>query len=182
MAIKTGFITVDYDGSDPLTYKGIKATLTAVSSGTFLKPGQKTEERKTFSELGFDGDREAAVHWLLSEGSISVMGSSTIDHFVMDRVAEKVVLLAPESEPMHGWFGLSRASYLVLQRSLIEGMPDEWQQRLVNLLKEFDDVYDTSQIIGTFLVNARDGRRFVADPYRDYRHPAPLPYKERSEK
>jgi hypothetical protein len=72
--------------------------------------------------------------------------------------------------PMHDWFGLSYASYLVLPRSLIQEMPPEWQQRLVDLLdemgREFPGMDDEYQVL------MRDaGGRFREDPLRGYRRP-----------
>lgn len=44
----------------------------------------------------------------------------------------------PTSEAIHEWFGLSYANYLVMPRSLLQSMPDDWQQRFVGLLHEWD--------------------------------------------
>lgn len=42
------------------------------------------------------------------------------------------------SESIHGYFGLSYANYLVLPRSLLQSMPDEWQRRFVTELRELN--------------------------------------------
>lgn len=82
----------------------------------------------------------------------------------------------PHEEPMHEWFGLSYSSYLVLQRSVIQAMPVEWQHRMVALLEEVEARFDTSHCPPRFSVHARDERgRFVLDPFRDYRRGAPPP-------
>lgn len=47
-----------------------------------------------------------------------------------------------DPEPIHGWFGLSYASWLVLPRVVMEAMPQEWQARMVDLLREIDSTYD----------------------------------------
>lgn len=79
---------------------------------------------------------------------------------------------------MHRWFGLTYSSYLVLPRSLMEGMPHEWQQRMVALLQEARDTYATDAISDNYTVHLRDEQgRFRLDPLADYRYPAPLPYK-----
>lgn len=44
-----------------------------------------------------------------------------------------------EMEAIHGWFGLSYASWLCLPRTLLQSMPVEWQSRFVALLREYDD-------------------------------------------
>lgn len=42
----------------------------------------------------------------------------------------------PPPEPIHEYFALSYASYLVLPRSILQSMPVEWQQKFVGLLGE----------------------------------------------
>lgn len=44
----------------------------------------------------------------------------------------------PPAEPIHNWFSLSYASWLTLPRSVLQTMPDEWQERLVTCLRELD--------------------------------------------
>lgn len=44
-----------------------------------------------------------------------------------------------EREAIHEWFSLSYASFLVLPRTLLQSMPDEWQGQFVALLREYDD-------------------------------------------
>lgn len=76
--------------------------------------------------------------------------------------------------PVHGWFGLTYSSYLVVQRSLLEAMPLAWQRKFVALLKEIGEEFDTDdeRIKGSFWVRACDiSGTFVKDPLRDYRHP-----------
>jgi hypothetical protein len=40
------------------------------------------------------------------------------------------------TEAIHGFFGLSYSTYLVLHRSLLQSMPDEWQNEFVALLNQ----------------------------------------------
>ncbi|WP_175795957.1 hypothetical protein [Burkholderia anthina] len=79
---------------------------------------------------------------------------------------------------MHEWFGLTYASYLVIPRTLLQGMPEEWQAKFAALLDECRETYDSSRIADNYRVNLVDGGRFVRDPLRDYRHPPALPYRE----
>jgi len=51
------------------------------------------------------------------------------------RVARKAVV-SPSIEPVHGWFGLTYANYLVLSRAVLQSMPLEWQEKFVKLLGE----------------------------------------------
>lgn len=47
-----------------------------------------------------------------------------------------------ETDAVHGYFGLTYANYLVLHRTLLQSMPDEWQNRFVTLLEEYDQAFD----------------------------------------
>ncbi|WP_051761340.1 hypothetical protein [Microbispora rosea] len=46
-----------------------------------------------------------------------------------------------EHEAIHSYFSLSYANYLVLPRTLLQSMPDEWQTRMVACLRELDDAF-----------------------------------------
>jgi cation transport regulator ChaB len=39
------------------------------------------------------------------------------------------------------WFSLSYANFLTLPRALMHQMPEEWQDKMAELLEEFDDTY-----------------------------------------
>ena len=41
-------------------------------------------------------------------------------------------------DAIHGYFGLTYAQYKVLDRTLLQSMPNEWQERFVTLLEEYD--------------------------------------------
>lgn len=40
---------------------------------------------------------------------------------------------------LHTYFGLSYANYLVVPRSILQSMPDEWQGKMASLLEEMRD-------------------------------------------
>lgn len=46
-----------------------------------------------------------------------------------------------EAEAIHGYFSLSYANYLVLHRTLMQSMPDEWQNRMVACLNELEEAF-----------------------------------------
>lgn len=46
-----------------------------------------------------------------------------------------------DRDAIHLHFSLSYANYLVLPRTLLQSMPDEWQARFVGLLDELDDAF-----------------------------------------
>lgn len=66
--------------------------------------------------------------------------------------------------PIHGWFSLSYASYYVVPRLALQGMPIWWQKLfifLVNMLPSIDSDY---------VVQVRNARgRFGGDPWANYR-------------
>ena len=71
---------------------------------------------------------------------------------------------------IHDWFELSYGNYLILQRSLLQSMPDEWQKDFVRLLDEFGDIYDNlPDLPPDYLVRGKSyGGKFIRDPYSNY--------------
>ena len=62
---------------------------------------------------------------------------------IMDETPEsKTGTAGVSSEPMHDWFSLSYASYLVIPRTILQSCTPENQQRLVDAL---DAIYDETQ-------------------------------------
>jgi len=47
----------------------------------------------------------------------------------------------PVMEHVHTWFSLSYSNYAVLPRTLLQSMPDEWQERFVALIGELSTAY-----------------------------------------
>lgn len=70
------------------------------------------------------------------------------------------------------WFGLSRASWLTLPRTMMHEMPDEWQDKMADLLNEWSDTWDSSDMPQPS-VSARDKGKFTKWPawLLNYRHP-----------
>lgn len=70
------------------------------------------------------------------------------------------------------WFGCSRAAWLTLPRVLMHEMPDEWQQKMAELMDEWDETFD-SQHMPDPIVQARKGGRLMKWPswLLCYRHP-----------
>lgn len=74
------------------------------------------------------------------------------------------------------WFGCSRASWVTLPRVLMHEMPDYWQERMADLLKEFDSEFPNWCGDLAFYVQARKAQgngRLTSVPYAlcDYRYP-----------
>jgi hypothetical protein len=72
-----------------------------------------------------------------------------------------------EHQPIHGFFGLTYGTHLVLPRSVLQSMPVEWQREFVKLMHEYADA--TAELdIPNYQVTARVGNKFAPDPFNDY--------------
>jgi hypothetical protein len=82
------------------------------------------------------------------------------------------VVNTPGREKLWLYFGLSRASWLTLPRVLLHEMPDEWQSKFADLLKELDEAFPGYPDLKHF-VTVKKGNKFVKVPrcLADYRHP-----------
>jgi hypothetical protein len=65
----------------------------------------------------------------------------------------------PQCDIIHEWFGLSYAQYLTVPRSVLQSMPEDWQQRFVDCLKELDDAIDWQPKNGTYRVQLMTTRK-----------------------
>lgn len=73
-----------------------------------------------------------------------------------------------EPVDVHTWFSLTYASYLVVPRSVLQSMPEEWQHQFTSLLDEMSARYGHLEW-PDYMVQARgaDGR-FMVDPIPHY--------------
>lgn len=46
-----------------------------------------------------------------------------------------------EFDAVHGYFGLTYANHLVLERTLLQSMPDDWQNKFVALLDQMEAAF-----------------------------------------
>lgn len=65
-------------------------------------------------------------------------------------------------EEIHEWFELSYAQYLTIPRSIMEAMPDEWQERMAACLRELDDTFDWRPKEGRYWVSLKGGNGLYA--------------------
>jgi len=74
--------------------------------------------------------------------------------------------------PIHNWFELTCASYLVLPRVLMQEMPLEWQENMVKLLEEMEETFPNYKD-GSYRVLKTKDRKLVKTPEWEinYRHP-----------
>ena len=75
------------------------------------------------------------------------------------------------------WFGLSYSSFCVMPRVLMEDMPDEWQEKMAELLNQYDDAFDQSKVgVDGCRVQATMDNKLVKMPSEllNYRRPCQL--------
>ncbi len=72
-------------------------------------------------------------------------------------------------EPIHDYFELTYASYLVLPRSVLQSAPVEWQEKFVEMLEELGVYFPQVPHRGVYKVYLVDKKgKFIHDPYQDY--------------
>lgn len=74
------------------------------------------------------------------------------------------------------WFGLSRASFLVMPRVAMMQMPKEWQEQMSELLHQYDETINTSAfgVHSCFVTVKDENNKFMKMPEElvNYRHPS----------
>jgi hypothetical protein len=83
------------------------------------------------------------------------------------------LLTSTRHEKLWQWFGLSRASFLVLPRVLMHEMPKQWQDKMTGLLQEYDNTFDTSDVCDSTTVLLRKNGKIIKTPewIQNYRRP-----------
>ena len=66
--------------------------------------------------------------------------------------------MRPGYDALWLWFGLDRASFLVLPRILMHEMPDEWQAKMAALLDEYGETFPNQPDIGTRVQCTQHGK------------------------
>lgn len=80
---------------------------------------------------------------------------------------------------IHEWFSLSRASWLTLPRVLLQEMDDEWQEKFVELLEQFNEKFPKMEPASTTVTATKHGRMIpMPEGAGNYRRPD-LDYIER---
>lgn len=74
-----------------------------------------------------------------------------------------------DGDLIHDWFELTYANYLVLPRSMLQSMPEEWQEKMVTLIKEMERSFPHLEC-PIYDVRARDHNtgRYIPDPIPHY--------------
>lgn len=77
------------------------------------------------------------------------------------------------SDALWTWFGLDRASFLIMPRVLMHEMPDEWQGKMAALLEEYDAAFNRwPEGWGVRAQLTSNGKMIAAPKWLlNYRHP-----------
>ncbi len=76
----------------------------------------------------------------------------------------------PYCDLIHIDFSLTRAAYNVIPRLVLDDLPEEMQQKFLEVLEFIRDHYNTDTWIDDYMVRGRADGKFVTDPLRDYRY------------
>jgi len=72
-------------------------------------------------------------------------------------------------EIVHEWFGLTYSSYMVLPRTMLQSMPDNWQEKFIKLVDEMDDKLGHHNQVYSYTVLSKDkNNKFMKDDLRNY--------------
>lgn len=84
-------------------------------------------------------------------------------------------MAAPDAlveDPMdiHTWFNLTYSNYMVLHRTLLQSMPEEWQHKFVALVRELNSAFDHIERADSYRVTPVDPitGRFAKEPVPHY--------------
>ena len=77
------------------------------------------------------------------------------------------------NEDINTWFGLSRSSYMVIPRVLLQDMPKDWQHKFVSLIRDYEEAYPNQPEIGTTVRITDVNGKLVKAPkwILNYRYP-----------
>jgi|GEM_PF-5420987 len=75
----------------------------------------------------------------------------------------------PGYEAIHNWFSLTYANYLVLHRTQLQSMPEDWQQRFVKCLEQLHEAFEGMPTVDGYRVQAVNSEgKFTKDPMPHY--------------
>lgn len=70
------------------------------------------------------------------------------------------------------WFGMSRASFLILPRAGMHQMPDDWQNKMSELLEQWDEAAVNQTNLDFYAQARKDGKITpIPEWIKQYRHP-----------
>lgn len=79
------------------------------------------------------------------------------------------------------WFGLSYSSHMVLPRAVLCDLPEKLQIKFMEILDYIEETYKTEDMPSEYMVRAKNGNKFITDPFTSYRHFDMTPWKRNNE-
>lgn len=81
-----------------------------------------------------------------------------------------------DRKDLHLWFGLSYASFLVMPRVAMMQMPQDWQEKMAELLNQYDETINTAAfgVKGCRVQALDENGKLMKMPEQilNYRHPS----------
>jgi hypothetical protein len=72
-------------------------------------------------------------------------------------------------EPVHIWFSLSYAAYLILPRLILQNMPVGWQRDFISLVDEIESTLGPLPSMKYSVQRRGNNGKFTKDPFANYR-------------
>lgn len=72
------------------------------------------------------------------------------------------------AQSVHAWFGLTYANYLVVPRSVMQSMPEDWQHRFTALMDEVSDAFGHLEWPSYSVATTDEYGKFIRDPIPPY--------------
>ena len=89
----------------------------------------------------------------------------------MKKIKDKNGMDVWADDPIHEWFGLSYSNFLTIPRLVLESMPFEWQEKMVELLEKMDNTFDWRPKEGNYWVSRKNDKgEYCSLDLGDYRH------------
>ena len=111
------------------------AEITGWYQGPF-EEGPDPEEHTDWIERTVAKDVDTLDAWIAEARDLAVKSAQATEAGDKERLAGQI-----EHDAIHRRFGLTYANYLVLHRTFLQSMPDEWQNRFVAVLDELDAAF-----------------------------------------
>lgn len=77
---------------------------------------------------------------------------------------EQQIIQRDGYERLWKWFGFSYASWLTMPRVMMHQMPDEWQNKMAELLEQWDDTWDSSHMQSPSVTAKGDDNKYTRWP------------------
>lgn len=104
----------------------------------------------------------------MRDGRLTVNGQLLPEGVKVEMWADANEKIHDTHDAVHDWFSLSYAAYLVLPRSVLQSMPDEWQNKFIALVEEVGEVLEVDDMPNYRVTAVDAANKFIKDDYRDY--------------